>query len=346
MANIVICADGTWNRPEEDTNKDFPTNVLKLARAIAPSDSLVSQHVFYDWGVGSYYGAISGGAFGCGIHKNILDGYRYIIQNYQEGDKIYLFGFSRGAYTVRALSGLINNCGILKRPYANQVAEAWKIYKSPLSRNKPNGAAALAFKEAHSHESRNVHFIGVWDTVGALGIPFSLMGLFSSDDEFYDTKMGPNVSIARHALAIDEKRDDFAPTLWTPRTGVDLQQVWFAGVHSDIGGSYPPDRLTGNSIADTSLAWMLKQAKAAGLVLESHIEEALSEGDLAKKHESRTIPYRYKRAFNRPLIHKNRPTKIHHSVKARYLADRKYRPQQLVKLVAKNGWEGLDIEYE
>ena len=345
MANIVICADGTWNRPEEDTAKDFPTNVLKLARAIAPTKDQLAQHVFYDWGVGSYYGAISGGAFGCGIHKNILDGYRYIIQNYQAGDNIYLFGFSRGAYTVRALCGLINNCGILKRPFANQVAEAWKIYKSPLSRNKPRGAAAISFRSAFSHESRNIHFIGVWDTVGALGIPFSLMGLFSADDEFYDTKMGPNVSIARHALAIDERRDDFAPTIWTPRAGVDLQQVWFAGVHADIGGSYAPDKGTNNCIADTSLAWMLKQAKAAGLGLESHIEDDLTDGSLAKKHESRTIPYRYKKAYNRPLIFKNNPTKIHHTVKARYLADSKYRPQQLVKLVEKMGWNGIEIEY-
>lgn len=122
MAHIVVCADGTWNRPEEDIEKDFPTNVLKLARAITPAAENLKQHVFYDWGLGSYHDKVSAGATGRGIHKNILDGYRYIVQNYAEGDKIYLFGFSRGAYTVRALSGLINNCGILKRPDANLIA--------------------------------------------------------------------------------------------------------------------------------------------------------------------------------------------------------------------------------
>ena len=103
MANIVICADGTWNRPEDDLEKDFPTNVLKLARAVKPNPANEKQHVFYDWGVGSYYNAVGGGITGSGIQKNIVDAYRYIVQNYAPNDKIYLFGFSRGAYTVRAL---------------------------------------------------------------------------------------------------------------------------------------------------------------------------------------------------------------------------------------------------
>ncbi len=102
MANIIICADGTWNRPEQDITQDFPTNVLKLARAIKPSIKNTQQHVFYDWGLGSYHNNIIAGATGRGIHKNILDCYRYIVQNYSPNDKIYLFGFSRGAYTVRA----------------------------------------------------------------------------------------------------------------------------------------------------------------------------------------------------------------------------------------------------
>ena len=147
MANIVICADGTWNRPEEDIAKDFPTNVLKLSRAIKPSSGTTKQHVFYDWGIGSYHNNVTAGATGRGIHKNILDGYRYIVQNYAPNDKIYLFGFSRGAYTVRALSGLINNCGILKRPDARLISEAWKIYKSTSAKNKPKGEAAKQFRD-------------------------------------------------------------------------------------------------------------------------------------------------------------------------------------------------------
>ena len=343
MANIVIAADGTWNRPEEDIEKDFPTNVLKLARAIAPSDDGLKQHVFYDWGLGSYHNRFSAGATGQGIHKNILDGYRYIVQNYAPGDKIYLFGFSRGAYTVRALSGLINNCGIIIRPDARRIAQAWKMYKSPRAKNHPSGEAALAFREQHSHPSRNIHFVGVWDTVGALGIPFSLMGLLDSDDEFYDTKMGSNVSIARHALAIDEQREDFQPTIWTPRAGVDLKQVWFAGAHADVGGAYPQDKETGIRASDTPLAWMLDQATTAGLRVEPHIKDSLTDGTQGKIHKSRKHVYRLKSPLHRPLVVEGKPTYIHPSVKARYLADSRYRPVRLKKLVDELGWNQLDF---
>ena len=343
MTNIVICADGTWNRPEEDIQKDYPTNVLKLARAIKPSVNDVKQHVFYDWGLGSYHNNFSAGATGRGIHKNILDGYRYIVQNYAANDKIYLFGFSRGAYTVRALSGLINNCGILKRPDARLISDAWKIYKSPLAKNHPDGEASSLFRDDHCHQSRRVHFVGVWDTVGALGIPFSLMGLFDNHDEFYDTKMGSNVTFARHALAIDEQREDFEPTIWDPRSGVDLKQVWFAGVHSDIGGSYPPDKQTGAIAADVPLAWMLDEATQKGLKIEPHIRNALTDGSKGKLNKSRKHVYRLKSPLHRPLINDDKPTKIHPSVKSRYLADSSYRPPQLKKLVDELGWDNLDV---
>jgi uncharacterized protein (DUF2235 family) len=343
MANIVVCADGTWNRPEEDIEKDFPTNVLKLARAIKPSENNVKQHVFYDWGLGSYHNSVSAGATGRGIHKNILDGYRYIVQNYAANDKIFLFGFSRGAYTVRALSGLINNCGILKRPDARLISEAWKIYKSPLKKNHPDGDATKLFRKKHCHPSRKVHFVGVWDTVGALGIPFSLMGLFENHDEFYDTKMGSNVSIARHALAIDEKREDFEPTVWVAKPGVDLKQVWFAGVHSDLGGAYPPDKKTGIRASDTPLAWMIDEAANAGLKIEPHIKKSLTDGAKGKLHKSRKHVYRLKKSLHRPLIIDKKPTKIHPSVKSRYLADKNYRPPQLKKLVEQLGWNKLDV---
>jgi uncharacterized protein (DUF2235 family) len=343
MSNIVICADGTWNRPEEDLEKDFPTNVLKLARAIKPSGPNLKQHVFYDWGLGSYHDKVTAGATGRGIHKNILDCYRYIVQNYTTGDSLYLFGFSRGAYTVRALCGLINNCGILKRPVARLISEAWKIYKNPQAKFHPDGDGAKEFRASHSHASRKVHFVGVWDTVGALGIPFSVMGLFDSHDEFYDTKMGANVSYARHALSIDEQREDFEPTVWTPRTGVDLKQVWFAGVHSDIGGSYPPDKHTGNCAADIPLAWMLAEAKTAGLQIEPHILTSLKDDPLSKLHRSRNHVYRFKRPLHRPLLVADKPTRLHPSVKQRYLADSSYRPPQLKTLVEHFGWDGIDV---
>lgn len=341
MANIVICADGTWNRPEEDLEKDHPTNVLKLARAVSPTNDITRQHVFYDWGLGSYHNRISASATGRGIHKNILDGYRYIVQNYAPGDALYLFGFSRGAYTVRALSGLINNCGIVKRQRAPLIAEAWRIYKHPGPGCHPDGETATAFRREHSYPDRTVHFIGVWDTVGALGIPFSFMGLFESHDEFYDTKMGANVTCARHALAIDEHREDFGPTLWMPRGGVDLKQVWFAGVHADIGGSYPPDKDTGLVASDVPLGWMLDEATAAGLVIEPHIMQALTDGSQARLHRSRKHVYRLKKPMQRELLVAGKPTIIHPSVRTRYLADRRYRPASLEALVKTRGWDQL-----
>ncbi len=344
MANIIICADGTWNRPEEDIEKDFPTNVLRLARAIKPSSGALKQHVFYDWGLGSYHSSMSAGATGRGIHKNILDGYRYIVQNYASGDKIYLFGFSRGAYTVRALCGLINNCGILKRPEANRIAEAWDIYKSPHKNKHPDGAESVKFRGEHCHRSRVVHFVGVWDTVGALGIPFSLMGLFEGKDEFYDTKMGSNVSFARHALAIDEQREDFEPTIWSSREGVDLKQVWFAGVHADVGGSYPPDKDSGYIAADAPLKWMLEEAKSEGLKIEPHIAAELTDGVKGGTHRSRNHVYRFKTPLHRPLIVADKPTRIHPSVKERYLSDSGYRPPQLKELLGDDeDWGNLDI---
>lgn len=343
MANIVVCADGTWNRPEDDLKQDFPTNVLRLSRAIKPERGDLKQHVFYDWGLGSYHDSLSAGVTGKGIQKNIMDGYRYILHNYAPGDRIFLFGFSRGAYTVRAISGLINNCGILKRQDARLVTEAWRIYKSPSAKNHPRGEAAMAFRARHSHASRQVHFIGAWDTVGALGIPHSLMGLFERDDEFYDTKTGANASIVRQALAIDEKREDFEPTIWLPRAGVDMKQVWFAGVHTDVGGSYPPDKGTGIRASDTPLEWMLNEAEGAGLMVERHLRDSLTPGEQGKLHKSRKHVYRMKPPLQRELIVSGKPTLIHPSVRRRYEADPSYRPPQLKILVDRYGWEHLDV---
>jgi len=340
--NIVICADGTWNRPENDLDKDHPTNVLKLSRAISPRKNVLQQVVFYDWGLGSYHGGMSAGAFGKGIHKNILDAYRFIVQNYKPNDRIYLFGFSRGAYTVRALSGLINNCGILKKENARHIVDAWKIYKSPARKNHPStGENAIAFREK-SHTSRKIQFIGVWDTVGALGIPFSVMGLFEAHDEFYDTKMGSNVVMARHALAIDERREDFEPTVWSPRSGVDLEQVWFSGVHADIGGSYPPDK-SGKLTSDIALHWMLSEAAGAGLGVEQYLKQSVDPQPDASLNKSRTKVFRLRPAKPRslsPLDPKSGepiPVKIHRSVKARYENDPSYRPKNLTEYLAANG---------
>lgn len=335
---IVICADGTWNRPEKDLKVDFPTNVLRLARAISPiAADGKPQQVFYDWGVGSYYDEVIGGATGRGLHKNIMDGYRYIVQNYSPGDEIYLFGFSRGAYTVRCLCGLINNCGILKRPDARLIQQAFDHYKKSSAPFAPSGDKSVEFRQKHSHESREIKFVGVWDTVGAMGIPISFLGLFEDKDEFYDTKIGRNVRVARHALAIDEHRSDFEPTIWQLRDNMDMQQVWFAGAHSNIGGSYQPDK-DGSLLSDNALLWMINEAQQFNLGLEPHLQASLRPNPLATLHDSRRNFYRIKQAYLRPLDPSKAPILLHRSVKERWEQDPQYRPKNLQAYLDSYGW--------
>ena len=344
MKRIVICADGTWNRPEKDLTKDFPTNVLKLARAIMPvAEDGVAQQVFYDWGVGSYYNSVVGGATGEGVQKNIKDDYRYIVQNYNEGDELYFFGFSRGSYTIRSLCGLINNIGILTRDKAHLIEQAFEHYKNEDKNYLPKSELSQQFITEHCHVNNTIKFVGVWDTVGAMGIPISFLGLFDDKDEFYDTKMGSNITIARHALALDEHRKDFTPTIWQPRTSVDIKQVWFCGAHSNVGGSYAPDDDNG-LLSDISLQWMIKEATTHELSVESHLSERLQPKATATITESRKSFYRVKRKTYRqlkltdPLFQLT----LHQSVKERYQTDKSYRPKNLVIEIQANGWPELE----
>lgn len=339
---IVVCADGTWSRPEKNPEKDFPTNVLRLSRAIQPvATDQVPQQVFYDWGIGSYYDAVVGGATGKGLHKNIMDDYRYIVQNYAPGDEIYLFGFSRGAYTIRCLCGLINNCGILKRPDAPLIQKAFDHYKNSAPEYAPKGEASVAFRKQHAHESREVKFVGVWDTVGAMGIPVSFLGFLDKKDEFYDTKIGSNVRIARHALAIDEHRVDFKPTVWEPKGNMDMKQVWFAGAHCDVGGSYKPDD-DDACLSDITLSWMINEAEKADLEIESHLKEEIDktseQNPYATLHKSRSHFYELKRKYNRKMGDVKDQGLIHESVKKRYDRHKRYRPSNLKKYLKEYDW--------
>jgi uncharacterized protein (DUF2235 family) len=279
--HIVICADGTWNDPLDE----HPTNVLRLARAIRPtSRSGARQVVFYDWGVGSYYQTALGGGFGLGMEKNIQDCYRFIVQNYAPGDRLFLFGFSRGAYTVRCLAGLLNNCGILRREEAERIPAAFRLYKQ---RNAaPGSERSSGWRDRYSVDGRGVvDFIGVWDTVGALGIPTRALAFAEESDLFFDTEPGSNLRVARHAVSIDERRADFEPTLWQPREALDLAQVWFAGVHADVGGGYGPDD-SGARLSDIPLGWMAGEARRCGLALERHLVSRQHLDPCAEAHRS------------------------------------------------------------
>ncbi|MEC7816559.1 MAG: DUF2235 domain-containing protein [Pseudomonadota bacterium] len=316
MKRIAICFDGTWNRPEQNLGEDFPTNVLQFARAIRPSDGQgTEQVVFYDWGIGSYHDQIRAGATGHGLEKNVMDGYRFLVHNYEPGDEIFLFGFSRGAYTARSLCGMINNCSILRKEHGNRIEEAFRLYKT--KKYKPNDEHSMDWKRRFAVTERTrIKFVGVWDTVGALGLPFTFFGLIKDQDLFYDRKIGSNIEVARHALSLDEEREDFEPTLWEQRPEVDLAQVWFAGVHSDVGGGYPPDK-DGTSLADIPLLWLAEEAEKHSLVFSPFIRKDTNPA--AKQHNEYKGKYKLlgKRTREIPAPDALK-TWVHESVKARY----------------------------
>jgi uncharacterized protein (DUF2235 family) len=272
---LVVCCDGTWNTPDEKrAGVAAPTNVAKLALGVV-SDADAGQLLFYEPGVGTSPDKhLLGGAFGYGLSANVRSGYRFLAENYQPGDNIFLFGFSRGAYTARSLAGLIRNCGILLPAHVDRVDEAFAFYRDRTSQTHPVAVASQLFRRMYSHPDDTIHFIGVWDTVGSLGIPDTLPGweevakLFPGWEQlwgFHDTQLSSHVRHACHALAIDEQRVAFKPTLWTqdPNPGEQtLEQVWFAGVHTEVGGGSRDA-----SLSDIALLWMVEKAKACGLLV-------------------------------------------------------------------------------
>ena len=261
MKRIVICSDGTWQTPVQANT----SHVIEMARAVLPAapDGTV-QVVFYDWGVGteSWANRLAGGVGGKGIERNIRDCYRFLTHNYEDGDGIYLFGFSRGTYTVRSLAGLIRNCGVLRKAEAGRLSEAYRMYRRDDA--APGSEEAKAFRSAYSREA-TIEFIGVWDTVGALGIPLrGLSKLTARRHEFHDVELSGYVKHGCHALAIDECRGPFRPSLWhaQPKPGQTVEQVWFSGEHSDVGGSGDP------VLGKPAFTWMKARASYAGLALD------------------------------------------------------------------------------
>jgi uncharacterized protein (DUF2235 family) len=271
--SVVVCCDGTWNTPDElRDGVAEPTNVAKLALAVLTGEGC-DQVLFYEPGVGTTPDdRVLGGAFGYGLSANIRNAYRFLAQAYEPGDALYLFGFSRGAYTARSLAGLIRNCGILRPAHADQVDEAFAFYRDRTSHTHPSSIASQLFRRMYAQDSDEIHCIGVWDTVGALGIPDQLPGweklsnLFTGWERlwgFHDTQLSSHVRNAFHALSIDEQRSAFRPTLWTqdPRAqGQTLEQVWFAGVHSEVGGGS-----RSAALSDIALLWMIDRAQRCGL---------------------------------------------------------------------------------
>lgn len=311
--NIVVCCDGTWNTPTQtDGGKPSPTNVWKLYEAVddvaVGAPGATPQLRWYDEGVGAELGrlgrllnwagsiligvfggklgiqlklgAIVEGATGLGVAQNIREAYCWLSQVYRPGDRIYLFGFSRGAFQVRSLSGALFHCGLLKPEYISYAGELFKLYARERKRPRQNDTrprwqqdeelgrlhAADMFQKP---DQFSVHFLGVWDTVAGLGLPmwgwsFELFGIRT---KYHDTTLVPIIEHACHAVAMDEERSSFMPVLlkrpekWNGK----FEQRWFRGAHADVGGGYAGWGPSNLALSDIALRWMMERAQSADL---------------------------------------------------------------------------------
>ena len=266
--NIVICMDGTGN--------EFGRNITNVVETYLLAEKSHRQLVYYDPGVGTggyrwddNLERVFERATGSGLHENVEQAYLYLMENYRVGDKVFLFGFSRGAFSARSLAHMLYKVGLLPEDHQNQLEYASKYYLKPEYR-----AEARDYREKFCRACP-VHFLGVWDTVNGT--------IVTESAAFTDTLLNPEVSYAYHAVSIDERRKDFAVALWdetmlAPEQTV--EQVWFAGVHSDVGGWYDE-----RDLSSIALVWMVERASEVGL----QVNEALLERKRAERNAAGEI---------------------------------------------------------
>jgi len=271
--NIVICCDGTGNEFGA-----FNSNVVRLYTTLDLRDES-AQVAYYHPGVGTMgaptarnvlekeWTRIAGLAFGAGFRDNVFDAYRYLMEIYEEYDRVFLFGFSRGAYTARALSGLLHGYGLLRRGNEGHLPYAWRSFTRQVKEKGEKEAQGrlahhsvdpdFSFRETFSHKNFSIHFVGLWDTVSSVGWIYTPLRLLY-------TAQNPLIRTGRHAVSIDERRCFFRDNLYgNPGPGQDIVQVWFPGVHSDIGGSYSART---SFPSNTAFQWILGEAQTAGLL--------------------------------------------------------------------------------
>ena len=262
--NIVVCCDGTGNEYGAHN-----TNVVGVFEAIVRDAEQVG---FYDPGVGTFStlgrgagkwaGKVLGKGFGWGLRQNIEDAYEYLMNHYEDGDRLYLFGFSRGAYTARSLGGMLHKCGLLQRGSTNLMSYASEIYNA-----RNNRVIAEGFKESFCQPCKP-YFVGVWDTVASMG--------YFSGRPFFDADLHAETPYGYHALSIDEQRRKFLPSIWNEKNEVPgqiVEQVWFPGVHSDVGGSYE-----GAGALRRRIAVVVDPCRERGLAAEARLECELPAG--------------------------------------------------------------------
>jgi uncharacterized protein (DUF2235 family) len=288
MKRLIVCSDGTW----QDLYKDYPTNVVKMAQAILPSGSNgVRQIIYYDEGLGTKQiggksiidelTKIGGGGIGLGLDYKIKDAYQFLCLNYEPGDDIYLFGFSRGAYTVRCLAGLIYNSGLPHRKFIRRIPEAYELYRDKNPSKKPGGDDAISFRN-HYGDRVPIKALCCWDTVASVGLPDLIPGIlldakFNERYSFYDSKINPTIERAFHAVSIDENRKLFYFTPMESDQSGQLSQIWFPGRHDSVGGGSEKER----GLSDGALEWMLSNVAALGLSVDpKNIEYGKTNGSV------------------------------------------------------------------
>ena len=279
MKRLVVCCDGTWNSP----GQKHPTNVVKMDRAVARTarDGTI-QKVFYDPGVGTgnTLRRLWEGVTGWGVSKNVRDAYGFLVEHYEDGNEVFLFGFSRGAFTARSTAGFIRNCGLLYPQHFSMLDEAFELYQR--RDDGPDTGDATRFRNQYSRDI-DIKFLGVWDTIGALGIPVLLLGWRTPRRyQFHDLELSRRVKHAYQALSIDERAWPYGPSLWADVTKKDqvVEQVWFPGWHSDVGGG--SDR---HGLGDVSFQWMKEAARSCSLAFdEEYIESEVKPDAMARLH--------------------------------------------------------------
>ncbi|MBR8840262.1 MAG: DUF2235 domain-containing protein [Stigonema ocellatum SAG 48.90 = DSM 106950] len=333
MKRLVVCCDGTW----QDLASSCPSNVVKLAQSVKRiADDKIPQIVFYDQGIGTETQKLLGGATGAGIDINIQDAYRFLSFNYVPGDEIYLFGFSRGAYTVRSTAGMIYCSGLLDRSQITRAPEAYELYRN---RNiKPKDREAVEYRKTYG-ERVPITFIGCFDTVGALGIPRlaffkKFQDTLNQRYRFHDTTLNKCIQNALHAIAIDEIRESFEVTPMKKNPDAENQRViqkWFPGEHGCVGGGTEEQR----GLSDGALKWMIDSISQLGLGLEFDVKQIAPGIEPNPKCDFKNAPGFFRLAGITLREVGDNIEDLHESVIERLKERPDYRPKNLEKVIPK-----------
>ncbi len=320
--NIVVFSDGTGKEGGVGAN----TNVYKLFNMVL--DRSPEQVAFYDRGLGTGWRKLTGNVGGGGISRNIQECYRFIFDQFEADDRIFLFGFSRGAATVRSLSGFLHLFGILPKSRPELIPRAYKIYR--ITGEGERRARAKAFLASHHNMWCRIKVLGVWDTVAALGLPSKALDVVVDKipfwkHSFHNLRLSPSVENGYQALALDDERRTFHPVLWDAEIAPDqtMEQVWFAGMHSDVGGGYPE-----HALSDIALQWIVQKAVGHGLRIYPKHAVSFEPDPHGTMHDSRgsgvaRLYRRGPRTWNTGTH--GRPT-IHESVLQRHQAEAGHGP--------------------